>query len=172
MKHSSRITIILILVFLVAQIFGLFTVNSYIQVEVDESGEIIVAHPDTAIGEIPELEGKEKGIAFIPIIVTVLLGTMLLFLLIKLGWGFIFKYWFLLAILVSLAVTFEVYFSKIFNPTISIVSAFVLGLIFAIWKVFRPNVYIHNITEVFTYTGIAIIFSGFLNLNSAILLLL
>ena len=49
----------------------------------------------------------------------------------------------------------------------AVIAAVVLGLL----KVYKPNVFVHNFTEVFIYTGLTIIFLPILNLTSAIVLL-
>jgi len=164
MKHSMKITIILILIFFTSQAFGLFTVNKFIEPGVNETtGEVYINYPDTVLGEVPEFEEDEKTYSFIPLMVMVLLGTLLIFILIKLKIGFIFKYWFLAAIFFTLFITFGVYMHWVI--------ALILTVVLSFWKVFKPNVLIHNFTEIFVYTGIAVAFSGFLNLISAFILL-
>lgn len=165
MKHSLEVTLFLLFIFFVAQVFGLVTVNNFIQPAVNETtGKVTIEYPDTVVGEIPEVKEEEKGYSFIPIMLAVLFGTLLIFLLIKLKISFLFKYWFLFAIFMTLFVTFGVY--------IPFKIALILAILLSLWKVFRPNIYIHNITEIFVYTGIAIIFVGFLNIWSALILLL
>ena len=135
MKHSLKITILLIILFFVTQLTGLTTVNKHIQVTT-ENGTIVVVHPDTVIGEPPEIE--DKSTSFIYIILGVLIGTALLFVLIKLNIKSIWKYWFLLSVWITLAVSFGVYL----HSYIAVAAAVILGW----WKVYRPNVLIHNLT--------------------------
>jgi presenilin-like A22 family membrane protease len=162
MKHSLRITMFLVLLFLAIQFFGLFTVNKHIEVSEDvTTGEVMVLHPATVIGEPPEV--GNKSFSFLYIMIGVLLGTGLLLLMIKFnaqqGW----KYWFLLSVVVTSAVALGVYIQSTL--------AFILALVFGWWKVFRPNIYVHNLTEVLIYTGIAVIFLPVLNLTSVFVLL-
>jgi len=162
MKHTLKITLFLVALFFITQLIGLATVNKHIQVTKSENGTIEVVHPDTVIGEAPKVENKSSS--FIYIVLGVLLGTALLFLFIKLDIKSIWKYWFLFSVFITLAVSFGVYL----NSYIAIAAAIALGW----WKVYRPNVFVHNLTEIFIYTGIALIFVPILNLLSASIMLL
>ena len=163
MKHTVKITLILIAIFLITQLFGLVTVNKYIKIAEDlETGEIIVLHPNTVLGPVPEVE--EKSFSFVYLMLGILIGTALVLFLIRIKIHRLWKYWFLLAVFATLAVAFGVYINQW--------AALILALILSVWKVFRPNVYVHNLTEIFIYTGIVIIFLPILNLFSAFILLI
>ncbi len=161
MKHTLKITSILIILFIVTQLAGLVTVNKHIQVSEPVNGTVIIVHPATIIGEPPVVENKSSS--FIYILLGVLIGTALLMLFIKLKVKRVWKYWFLLSVFVTISVALGVYVNKWI--------ALGIAAILAIWKVQKPNVYIHNLSEVFIYTGIAIIFLPILNLISATILL-
>ncbi|MBW2995862.1 hypothetical protein KY332_01030 [Candidatus Woesearchaeota archaeon] len=161
MKHSLKITIILALSFLLSQIIGLAVVNEYIDHSTSvETGNVTwTALPyDIARPEV------EESSSFIFIIAAILLGTLLVFLIIKFGKVYLWKTWFFLAVAVTLVVAF-----KTFMPQ---VIAALLALILAGYKIFKPNVYIHNITELFIYGGLAAIFVPIINVFSVIMLLL
>lgn len=164
MKHSLRITLIIIALFIVTQLVGLLTINKHIQVETTETGETVILHPDTVLGEPLKMEEAQKNYSFIYISIGVLVGTLLVLLFIKFNVQSVWRYWFLLAVISTLAVSFGVYVKY----TLAIAAAILLG----VWKIFKPNVYVHNITEIFVYTGITIIFLPILNLTSVIVLLL
>lgn len=157
----------MVVLFLVTQLIGLTTVNQYIEVttvrnETTGMTTTQITHPPTAIGPAPKVENKSSS--YLYIVIGVLLGTALLFVFIKFNIRRVWKYWFLLSVIVTLAVAFHVY-APLY---LSIGAAILLGW----WKVNRPNVLIHNFTEIFIYTGIAIIFISILNLVSAVILLL
>jgi len=160
MKHTLKITIILTILFLLTQLIGLITVNRYIQVETID-GVNVINHGTTIIGEPPEIENKTTS--FIFIMIAILIGTALLFLLIKFRMGRLWKYWFLLSVWITLSLSFNVYITTLY--------ALVIAAILAILKVYRKNIFIHNFTEIFIYTGIAIIIIPLLNIVSAFLLL-
>lgn len=162
MKHTLKITFILVSLFLLAQIVGLATVNKYIKVGKTAAGETIIEHGDTVIGEPPEV--KEKSLSFIPLMIAVLIGTAMVLLLIKFRLRRFWKTWFFLSVFITLAVSFDVYVARVY--------AVIIALILAIAKVFKPNVFVHNFTEIFIYTGITIVILPFLNLFSGFMVLL
>lgn len=165
MKHSLKITIILIIIFLTSQIVGLTTVNRFIQPVINQTtGEIKINYSETAIGNIQEVNDNEKWILLLVIFFTILIGTLLIFLLIRFNAGFLFKYWFLIAIAITLAIAFGIY--------MNLKIAWALAILLALWRIFKPNILIHNFTEIFIYTGIAIAFVNFFNITTAIILLI
>src|SRR3989338_4462927 len=161
MKHDLRVTLVLVGLFLAVQLIGLGTVNSYIKVEKDINGTITIEHPDTVICPQPEIERKE--FSFIPVVIAILVGTALVFLLIRFRLQRVWKYWFLFAVWITMSVFFGVYIAKYIAITI--------GLVLALMKIFKPNVFIHNITEIFVYSGITILLLPLLNIVSGFLIL-
>jgi presenilin-like A22 family membrane protease len=79
----------------------------------------------------------------------VALGTGLLLLLIKFRLFTVWKVWFLLAVGGSLAVALAVIIPEIY--------AFLIGFALAYFKIYRPHVILHNLTEVLMYAGITIL---------------
>lgn len=163
MKHTLPVTFILISLFFIAQVVGLFTVNKYIDVTENPDGTVAVSHPDTLVGPQPDMPQEEKNYNFIPIMIAILVGTALLFVLIRFQLGRVWKVWFFLAIAISLAISFDVYLSAEI--------AAVMAVVFAALRIFKPNVIIHNFSEVFIYTGITLLILPWLNLLSGTLLL-
>lgn len=166
MKHNFNITLMLIALFFVAQVFGVYTFYHEIPVVVDqETQEVTVGAIETTFGETTQLEKEEKGVdEAVAIIVGVLIATLLIFILIRFRLGFIFKYWFLFVVTWALIVAMGFYLPSWL--------AVAVGIILALWRVFKPNMIIHNITEVMIYTSIAIVLVGFLNIYAAFALLL
>ncbi len=212
MKHTFKITLMLVAIFLFAQIVGLAVVNSYIDHKASsETG-------DSVFGDLPydiDRPDVEEGSSFWYIFSAILVGTGIIFLIIKFrkrinvfGWylfviavlldfvslllssfdsvGYyivriiidivligvllkmrksfdLWKVWFLLAVMLTLAISFAA-----FVPDYV---AMALALILALWKVFRPNMYVHNATEIFIYGGLAAIFVPIMNLFAAFMLL-
>jgi len=163
MKHNLKVTLILVIIFLLAQLFGVYTYTLSLTPQEKDDGTIVVLHKDTVLGPTPELEEEEKSYSFIPIVIAILIGTAILFALIKYNLGFLWKYWFLLAVVITMTLSFEIYLGGI----VALIVALLLGIL----KVFRHSVIIHNITEIFIYTGIVIVIAPMLNLFSAMLLL-
>ncbi len=162
MKHTLKVTIFLILFFFISQIIGIIIINSSIdEIVKTETGEIEIVYSDTALGERPEME---PNVSFWYIIGAVLIGTSLILLIIKFRKVNLWKVWFFLAVWLTTTVALGVFVEEII--------AYAIALFFAIWKIFKPNVYVHNLTELFMYAGIAVIFVPLLNVFWTIMLLL
>jgi presenilin-like A22 family membrane protease len=160
MKHSLKITIILLCIFLLAQLIGLGILQNYIDpTKSAETGKM--EFKDLPIGERPPLEEKTS---YIPMIIAILIGTGLLLILIKFKLTAIWKGWFLLAVVLALVIAFSAFTTALI--------AFILALLLGIWKVFKPNFWVHNFTELFIYGGLAAIFVPLLSIFSASVLLI
>ena len=160
MKHSLKITLFLLFIFLLAQFIGLGIIYKYIDpVKSSETGE--TEFQDLPVlGERPEVN---EGLSFIHIMFVIIIGTIIMLALIKYKLTWVWKGWFLIAVLMTLIIAFSV--------LVRIEIAVALALILAVWKIFRPNVIIHNVTELFIYGGMAAIFVSWFNLLSASILL-
>ncbi|HME87270.1 MAG TPA: presenilin family intramembrane aspartyl protease [Candidatus Nanoarchaeia archaeon] len=161
MKHSYSITAIILGVFFLSQLLGLVIINNYIDHDLlSATGRVSFKALPLGL-EAPETSGAES---FLTIALSILIGTGLALLLIKFRLGSVWKIWFLLAVFISLHVAFSSFVSN----TIAGVAA----LVFSLWKIFKPNVFVHNFTEMFVYGGLAAIFVNMLDLFAVILLLL
>ena len=129
MKHSLSITLLLLALFLLTQIVGISTIAHYIGLTTDSEGNKRIVHADTILGEQPQIENKSYSA--IPIIITVLLGTALLLLLIKLRLGKVWKLWFFLAVWITLTITLEVFIAQ--------AMAIALALDLALLKIYRSE---------------------------------
>ena len=158
-KHTALVTYVLLVMFLAAQFIGLGIVYKYIDpLKSIEAGETVFK--DLPIGERPPMDEKTS---FIPIIVAIVLGTGMLLLLLMFHLDWIWKSWFFVAVAVSLTVAG----SAVLNPWLAGALAVIVGL----WKVFRPNFWVQNITELFVYGGLAAIFVPLFSLWSVSILL-
>lgn len=153
MKHSLKVTIVLVVVFFLAQIAGLAVTNEYIDHNAtQETGNVTWVSLPYNI-ERPQMEG---GAAFTSIMIAILIGTLLVFVLIKFGKVIWWKIWFLLAVIFCLSVSFSAFIPQMV--------AFVLAIFLGVYKIFRPTIIIHNLTEIFIYGGLAAIFVPILNI--------
>ncbi|MFH1316871.1 MAG: presenilin family intramembrane aspartyl protease [Candidatus Woesearchaeota archaeon] len=164
MKHTIKVTLILILIFLMTQVIGLYTVNKYIQVETNDQGKIVIVHTNTTFGPAQEFQENQKTYSFLFIVAAIFIMTALILLLIRTNLGRFWKYGFFFAVFIALGVAFGVFINRYI--------ALAFALILAYFKAFRPNYYIHNLTEIFLYSGIAILVLPLFNLPSAFGLLI
>jgi presenilin-like A22 family membrane protease len=149
------------LLFLAAQVVGLYLLNLSIEtIKTDDTGKISVTYTEPITGR-PELEGKDS---FIYTFGMILGGTIILLTLMKFKLYKVWKVWFFLAIFGALSVSF--------STVLDIIPSLIIALIFTYLKVFRPNIYIHNLTEVFIYGGITIMLAPIFTIFWAVMLLI
>lgn len=160
MKHSHLITFLILTSFFLSQIIGLVIVNQYIDHPQSQAKGETVMKPLPGF-ERPQVENKSTS--FVPITIAILIGTALIFLIIKFKKPVILRVWFFLVIWLCLAFAFYA-----FIPSPAII---VLALFLALWKIFRPNILVHNFTELFIYGGLAAIFVDIINVFAAFMLL-
>ncbi|MFH1408470.1 MAG: presenilin family intramembrane aspartyl protease [Nanoarchaeota archaeon] len=161
MKHVPPVTLAIVVLFLVAQVIGLFILDAYIDESASsEAGELVFESPPFNI-ERPELE---KSTAYLFIVAAIGIGTLLIFLLMKFKQARLWKVWYFL----SIAVTLTVAFAALMPDILALILAVVLGLM----KVLRPNFYSHNLSELFIYAGLAAIFVPLMNIFSVVMLLI
>jgi presenilin-like A22 family membrane protease len=160
MKHTLPVTLILISVFIASQLLGLGLIAAGTTTTVDEEGNVVVAHEDTALGPRPETRGFAS---FTYLVVGIAVGTIVLLILIKFNLLRVWKLWFFLAVWLAMTVSLG-----------GLMHAYVaagVALALAVWKIFRPNVIVHNLTEVLVYSGIALLVVPILDLFYMSLLL-
>lgn len=159
MKHAWNVTVLLLLFFLMSQFLGLMIVRAYIDVPASaETGEVVFR--ELPIGERPPLDERTS---FVPILIALFIGTIILLLIIRFDWMWVWKIWFLLAVVISLTVALAAFLP----PWLAGIIAFGAGC----WKIFRPQFWVQNLTELFIYGGLAAIFVPLFNLMSISILL-
>jgi presenilin-like A22 family membrane protease len=170
MKHNIKITIILLAMFILTQFIGLYVVNHYLPQKVVGGEQIEVSAPNLPFGlETPEIRAERDFYAVFPtIIFAFIIAISIFFLLSKFELAFILKLWFFVVIVFALGISLNAFFTFNYGVVISLIVAIILG----IFKVYKKNFIIHNLTEFFIYPGIASIFVLIFNLPTIILLLI
>ena len=148
MKHTFQITFLLLGLFLLSHIIGLVVVDSFL-------GEELPLNL-----ERPDMDAKGS---FLTIVFAIVFVTVIALLLMKFKLFGLWKFWFFLSVFLTLTISFSAFFSETL--------ALVVAVFLALWKVLRPNMYVHNFTELFVYAAIAVIFAPLLTIPSVILLL-
>ena len=160
MKHNKKIIIILLLMFIVTQLIGIYVVNHYISPE-----NILPFGLDTPTPET----NSEYGSFFIQIVIAFILAIFILFLFLKFKVELILRLWFLTVIIISLGIAFTAIFPEFrYKFYVVLAVSAILGLI----KIFQRNFIVHNFTELLIYPGIAAVFVPLLNVWTIILLLI
>ncbi len=152
MKHRATIILILLGMFLVSQFIGLAVVNSY-------------TAKDLPFG-LQEDVNASAGIENIIFSVAIAIGLIFLLMKYKVKW--VMRIWFFVVVMLALSISIYGLTKNYTTPLITLS----IGGVLALAKTFRPTKYIHNITELFIYPGIAAIFVPLLNIYTIIFFLI
>ena len=185
MKHNIKITIILLSMFIITQLIGIYVVGFYSPVKILNGEVTNVSAPELPFGlETPELKEKsEFNYAFVSIIIAFMIAISLLLFLTRLNAEFFLRLWFFLVIIISLVIAFNVFTYQVglFSYKINFLSwkfpiswliALVISLPLAYIKIYKRGFLVHNFTELLVYPGIAAVFVPILNIYTISLLLI
>ena len=165
MKHTLKITILLLFMFLMTQFIGLYVTNHYL----GEDKELPYGL------EFPEAEKQSDYYGFLTAIIIAFVIAIVLFLFLsKIKIEFVLKLWFFIVVLVALSISIfslTSNFDKIVLFGAPLI-AFLIALPLAIIKIYKRNFLLHNITEFLIYPGIAVIFIPILNIYTIAALLI
>ncbi|MBI2658551.1 hypothetical protein HYX05_00415 [Candidatus Woesearchaeota archaeon] len=162
MKHTPKVVFALVSFFFIAQFTGLLVINHYIDHAKTIETKKIEWQPLPYSLERPEV--KNESASFIYITIALLIGTFLVLLLIKFNKPLIWKLWFFATVWLTLSIAFAAFINNI--------AAAIIALVISALKLYRPNVIIQNMSEVFIYGGLAAIFVPIINLFAAFMLLI
>ena len=171
MKHNTKITIVILAMFLLTQFIGLYVIDTYSNQRIIE-GEITKINPTKILPygmEIPEIEEeKDYSSNLYSILIAFVIAIVILFTLTRFKAKYVLKTWFFLVTILALGITFTS-----FIPVIKYASliALVIAVPLAVGKIYGRNFFAHNISELLIYPGIAAVFVPLLNLTSIIILL-
>jgi presenilin-like A22 family membrane protease len=165
MKHTVKITLILLLMFFITQLIGLFVINQYspvIRQIVGEDGEVTdVTSYNLPYGMDPPEPIEQKGIwdLIISFVIVFSIAIFAMLLLMKYNADVLLRLWFFTVVTLAMGITIN-------SPFISYASfsmiAIVIAFPLAYFKIFKGNVIVHNLTELLIYPGIAAIFVALL----------
>lgn len=161
MKHTAKITAILIALFIITQFIGLYVVNHYSQ-------------PDNELPygmKSPEVQ-KETDFytSLLPsILIAFVIAVFILFLLTKIKAEIVLKIWFFVVITIALGIALTSFIPDFPNKSLLIL---IIAIPLTYLKVFKRGFIIHNITELLIYPGIAAVFVPLLNIWTVIILLI
>ena len=163
MKHPLRITLILVSLFFITQLFGLAVLNHYIVKKVSferiNNSTVKVVNvswnSNSLVGPPPKVN---QNLSFLFIFIAILVSTLLFFVLIKFRAKPLWGLWYALAVFSASAISLAAFMSEVW--------AVVLALLITALKVKSKNAYIHNLTEPFVYAGVAVILVPFFNMFS------
>jgi len=149
MKHSWKTTTLLLALFVVSQIIGIFIIGAYVGKTLPLGIERPDINPDYSFGYI---------------FGSILIATLLLLVLIRYKKVRLWKLLFFISMTLVLTISLGAFLTE----TLAVAFA----LLLAWYKLFKPNPWIHNATEIILYGGLAALFVPMLNLFSASILLI
>lgn len=164
MKHNLKVTLVLVTLFFLSHIVGLFIVDiSNPQVELTlEDGTNVTVRNSVETPGIGSPEPMDHP--YIPITIGVLFGTLIAIILIKFKKFAVMKGWHVLGISLCLYISFYhliTYLAKdyVSDQIVVFISA-LLGISISIFRYKLQNPYLHNFAEIFIYAGIASLFAA------------
>ena len=177
MKHKTSITIILLGMFLITQLIGIFVISSYLPKQgieiINGTEQNVTITPQLPYGMQPPQ--VEPGFSLVSIIISFIFAILLIFILTKVKAVIFIRIWFFIVVIMALGIALNSIISLLpiksflqYSPYIALVIAVPL----AIYKIFRRNIIIHNATELLIYPGIAAVFVPILNVWTILLLLI
>lgn len=159
MKHSFKITILLLAMFLVTQLIGIWIVQQYapqiIQVtQTNGTVQNVTVH-NLPYGMEPP-ENVTPASTIFSFFIALVIAVTIMFILMKYNAETFIRIWFFVVVTLAIAVTLNALIKNIvlYAAIISLVIAVPLAFL----KVFKRNILIHNITELIIYPGVAAIF--------------
>ncbi len=151
MKHNLKITILLTVLFVLSQAVGLLVTSKYLN-----------PNQEIPFGiQRPQIQPKET---FFQIALAIILTTAVALLVVRFKGVRIWKLWFFASIFFTLTISFAAFVKDIF--------AIMLAIIFSTIKVFKENMIINNLTELFIYGALAALFVPILDIFWVSMLLL
>lgn len=173
MKHNVKITILLISMFFIAQLVGIYVASVYspqvVSIINETTGETInVTQYNLPYGVSPPQDVSPTSAAT-SIIIALFIAVVLMLLLMRLQAETFLRLWFFIVITIGIALALNAVFFQL--PYASLV-ALIIAIPLGIMKVFKRNIIIHNLTEILIYPGIASVFIPILDLWSVMILLI
>ncbi len=173
MKHSFRVTLILLAMFFVAQLIGLYISSVYapiVTANINEStGEVINTTSYNIPYGLAPPEDIEPTSSVISIVIALIIAVLLMLTLMKLRAEIFLRIWFFVVVTIGIALALNGFILSI--PQSAIISL-IVALPLAYLKIFKRNIIVHNATELLIYPGIASLFIPLLSLWSVVILLI
>ncbi len=160
MKHNIKITLVLLSMFILTQIIGVYVVGYYLN---DNNNLPLGLEPPK-----PEKESDYYGF-FTSIILAFVIAILLFLFLIKFKIEIILKIWFFVVVAMSLSISFVSFLSPLVKS--ALILSVIISISLAILKIYGKNFLVHNFTELLIYPGIAAVFVQILNVYTIVALL-
>lgn len=195
MKHNTKVTSIIVIMFIVSMLIGFVVIDSYDQFfgktaqRIAQEKNITLEKPEISFvqGAVPPPMEFKRTIDVVNILVSILIaiaiGVVLFFFLSKIRINLVIKGWFTVVIFICLTIALTLIFYRILGHTslmnlfgkkflLAEVIAVPLAAVLTYFKIKKMNILVHNFTELLIYPGLAVIFVPLLNIWAAAILLI
>jgi len=178
-KHKTSITIILLSMFFITQLIGIFVIGAYLPRQsvqvINGTEQNVTITPQLPYGmQPPEMKPNDALSFLVSLIISFVFAIVLIFVLMRIKAALFIRIWFFVVVIIALGITITSFISLSplrglwYIPYISLLIALPL----AIYKIFRRNIIVHNATELMIYPGIAAVFIPLLNIKWTVIILL
>lgn len=172
MKHSMKVFVILISMFILTQVIGLLVLSSYSPIETQTTlanGTIInISSHNLPFGLEPPADSTNSN-SFLSFVLAIGIAIAVIFLLMRWKAQLVIKIWFFFVVFLAISVTLFSFFKGFVYGSIL---ALLLSIILTSLKIFRRGFVFHNLTELLIYPGVAALLVPLLSPGSAVLLLI
>lgn len=172
MKHNVKITLILVTMFFVAQLIGIFVASAYAPKNLEVIDEEGIAQ-NLTVYELPYGMGPPSGIeptiSLFSIMIALFIAVTIMFLLMKFNAEIFLKIWFLVVVILGISIALNAFFLGFRN---SALIALAIAIPFGLIKIYQRNIMVHNFTELLIYPGIAAVFIPLLSIPTTVFLLI
>jgi len=169
MKHSLKIVVLLLSMFLTTQLIGLAVANVYF------------THNDNIPFGMNPPTDVSPTTSLISIVFAIIFAVLLMLVLMKFRTELFLRLWFFFVICIAIGITVNALFMQTllsafsinlfaFSMKVSSLASLLIAVPLAFLKIFKRNTLLHNITELVIYPGIAVIFIPLLSVWTAVLL--
>lgn len=155
--------------FIIAQFIGLYVINYYSL----PANELPLGMGQAKVDMQCEINSLSDFFSCTEYLTTIIfafiIALTIFFFLTKIKAELIIRLWFFFVIIIALLIAFQSLLPQMnYTFWISLIAAVFLGFL----KIFRQNMLVHNLTELFVYPGIAAVFVPLLNIYTVLILLI
>lgn len=173
MKHTIKVTTLLVALFFVAQLVGIYVAHVYQPIVTPLYNETAGTSENVTNYNLPYGFEPPQGIkptsALTQIMISLAIAIALILLLIRFRAESVIRIWFFVVVIIGIALALNAFiFSVQYAPYIALICALPLAYL----KIFKRNIITHNLTELLIYPGIAAVFIPLLSIWTGVILLL
>ena len=172
MKNPVKITILLLAMFLLAQLIGIYVSSIYQPQITQEYNQTSGNIENKTLYNIPygfeppQDVSPESSVA--SIVIALIIAVLLMLGLMKIRAELFLRVWFFVVVIIGIAIALNAF---LISLQYSAIIAGVIALVLSYLKVFKRNLIVHNITELLIYAGISTLFIPLLNIKTTVILL-